>query len=190
MKNLNELKINSIPYNQKSYFRNSNNFFCQCNNYCSCFCAKCGCIYKFQSYENSKRGLIESNYLSHEGDLNENISQLNIKRHNRESSLQNLNVKNSLLNSFNEDYCNFNCNSLNNIRVKKSNSEIENLLNDNFNSFKNRNFDDKKSILKIPTPPNTTPGNSFKKRALTLLYISSSHSSTNLIYSLSFILYN
>ena len=164
MKNLNELKINSIPYNQKSYFRNSNNFFCQCNNYCSCFCAKCGCIYKFQSYENSKRGLIESNYLSHEGDLNENISQLNIKRHNRESSLQNLNVKNSLLNSFNEDYCNFNCNSLNNIRVKKSNSEIENLLNDNFNSFKNRNFDDKKSILKIPTPPNTTPGNSFKKR--------------------------
>ncbi len=164
MKNVYELKINSTPYSQKSYFRNSNNFFCQCNNYCSCFCAKCGCVYKCQSYEISKREKIESNNLSHEEHLNKNLSQLNIKGHNRESSLQNFNLKNTLLNSFNEDYNNYNNNCLNNIRIKKSNSEIDNLLNNNNNIFKNRIIDDKKSIMKIPISPNSTPSNSFNKR--------------------------
>ena len=164
MKNLYELKINSIPYSQKSYFRNSNNFICQCTNYCSCFCTKCGCLYKCQSYENSKRRKIESDNFNNVNHLNKNLSQLNIKRHNRGSSLQNLNLKSSLINSINEDYNNFNCNSLNNIRVKNSNSEIDNILHHNINSLKNRIIDDKKSIVKIPTAPNSTPSNSFNKR--------------------------
>lgn len=87
--------------NQKSYFKNYNSH-CNC---CSCFCSHCCCCCQCQCHQESKRREKENNNKSYENYYlkgnNRNYS-LPITKYFKKSSLENLHLKNS----FNDNYNN------------------------------------------------------------------------------------